>query len=96
MTRETQFDQIATYLRKAFPGSHMERSSHTLTHETILTLRQRDSTYTLRIDPGFTDTYNEFQIPDLLSQWDVAAELRRAEGLPLVLTASGARLASSN
>jgi hypothetical protein len=93
---EPQIQEITDYIQHAFAGKPVRKSGENATNDTVISVEDQDSTYTLRIDPDFVATYNAGQIRDLLYLWNVAGELRRSEGLPLVLTVSGVRLASSN
>lgn len=93
---EQEIQQISSYLSEAMPGAVVRRPGSDATHETVITVQDGECNYTLRIDPDFTAASTGEEIPELLRRWDVAGELLRSENMPLILTASGIRLASSN
>jgi hypothetical protein len=93
---ESQIDQITTYLSAAIPGSRVSTRNESATGETVISIRHGECEYTLRVDEDFIAAYQVQEVPGLLSTWNVAAELTRSEGIPLMLTAAGIRLASSN
>lgn len=61
-----------------------------------IAFRIGDREYTVRIDPDFLTAYPGEEALNRISQWNVADELCRAEGLHFILTPAGLRLASSN
>ena len=66
------------------------------TGENRITLRISDREYTLQIDPDFLSAHPGDDAMTMIRQWNVPAELCRAEGLHFMLTPAGLRLASSN
>lgn len=52
--------------------------------------------YDLTVVREFLAVHENSDIRGLLNRWNVADELRRAEGLPLVMSEEGVKLASSN
>jgi len=62
----------------------------------VFRLAARDSEFALTVVRDFLDQYDAAQIGELLRHWNLADELRRADGLPMVVSEEGVRLASSN
>jgi hypothetical protein len=52
--------------------------------------------YDLTIVKDFLAAHEAGDIRGILGRWNVAGELRRADGLPMVVSEEGVRLASSN
>ena len=55
-----------------------------------------DCQFALTVVRDFLVQYDAGQIRERLHQWNLADELRRADGLPMVVSEEGVRLASSN
>jgi hypothetical protein len=54
------------------------------------------SEYAVTVVREFLESHNAADIQRLLTEWNVAGELRRLDGLPMVISEEGVRLASSN
>ena len=54
------------------------------------------SQFNVTVVRDFLDAHDAGRIRELLEGWDLGEELRRADGLPLVVSEEGVRLASSN
>ena len=78
------FDRLVRNLHDNIPDSEVAVD----TAARVLRLRRDGREYTLRVDEDVD--------PDAVDRWDIAHELCRTEGLELVLTNAGIRLASSN
>lgn len=85
---------VAGYLSGCFPDHEISpvASAEPLAFE----IRHGLLTYTLEFDPDFIREHSAAEIRRLLEHWDAAEELRRAEGMRLVVTNRGVRLDSSN
>ena len=77
-------ERIAEALRSGIPGAEVVTDGAA----NVIRVHRGTHEYTLRVDDDIS--------PDATERWDIAAELCRAEGLELVLTQAGIRLASSN
>ena len=77
----------------SFPGSEVRTVEDSPGGDTIILIRDGACDYTLRIDSSLAGT-EDFE--QLLEDCNAVEELRRSEGMPLILSAAGVRLASSN
>ncbi|HET8546909.1 MAG TPA: hypothetical protein VFL57_02855 [Bryobacteraceae bacterium] len=87
---------IRNYLGEQFAGSQVEPVEMPASDIPAFAIEKDGRHYQLQIDADVLDRYSAEQLPARLDEWKLTEELCRAEGLPVVLTERGVRLASSN
>lgn len=88
--------EIAAYLRRSLPGCEVLERAGGAMDDTVLTVSAGSGEYSIRVEADFAQSMPPEQVNGALDRWRLASELCRAEGMPLVLTSAGIRLASSN
>lgn len=93
--RDERSEAIRTYLQNEFSGAEL-REEHTAASAVKYVLRQGGQEWPVSVMEEFLERHEAAEITRLLREWNVADELRRAEGLEFVLTSQGVRLESAN
>ncbi len=89
---KSTLDVVIEYLAGKFPDQDMSGEEPDDTGDIRLTIGEM----TLRVTLDFLDAVEPGEVDSVLDWLDVAGELRRAQGLPMVLTGHGVRLESAN
>jgi hypothetical protein len=85
---------IHQYLDDQFAGATIT-PHETSSGASKFVIEHRGMRYELQVDDDLLNDRSGDDVRTLLSQWAVRDELCRAEGLPVILTERGVRLASS-
>jgi hypothetical protein len=87
---------IRKYLEEQFSGHPVEDEQTAAADVPSFAVSKDGEHYELQVDRDFLDRFSLEELRDALQRWRVADEVRRAEGLPIILTERGVRLVSSN
>jgi len=89
---EATLEAVLEYLKRKFPEAEFQPEEDEETHDIHVEVEDMP----LCISSEFLEAVEPDEVPTVLDWLDVVSELRRAEGLPMVLTEHGLRLESSN
>ncbi len=89
---ESTLNAILKYLNEKFPDTSVAPMEPASTGDVRLNVGDMP----LRISAEFLEAVEPAEVASVLDWLDLAGELRRAQGLPMVLTQHGVKLESSN
>ena len=94
MTGESKVGAVREYLCEQFGSGQVSVDSKPA--GMVFRVVAGSSRFALTVVRDFLEAHDVDGIKELLTRWNLAEELRRADGLPMVMSEEGVRLASSN
>jgi len=88
-------DEVERYVEEHFPGAEIAVENASENEDVVLTVRAGVLVYVLRVTAEFLEDSRPEEVKMILDWLDLAAELKRAEGLTMVLTEHGIKLESA-
>lgn len=89
---ESTLEAVLKYLKEKFPDADLQPTKTDETRDIHVDVGDLP----LRISAEFLETVEPDEVVTVLDWLNIAEALRRAEGLPMVLTEHGIKLESSN
>ncbi len=93
MSDQSRHSALLRYFQTEFPGAVL---SETPSGSVKISAGSGDDVYAAQVSREFLEDHEPAEIERLLREWNVAAEMRRMEGLEMSVSSGGVRLESSN
>ena len=94
MADENKIGPVRNYLAEQFGSAEITIDEQPA--GVVVRVKTGTSEFDVTVVRDFLEAHDASDIGRLMHAWNVAQELRRTEGLPLVISEEGVRLASSN
>jgi hypothetical protein len=89
--KNTTLEEVTSYLEEHFPAAELQVEKAPEDADVLVTIKAGSLAYILRVTHEFLEDCQPQEVKMIVNWLDLAAELKRAEGTPMVLTEHGIR-----